>query len=240
MTPLGLSIEQAAPAFELDPAEEEFLLTPQAFDVLVTTPEKMDPLIRSGRLERIGRPLGLVIVDEAHNIGTDERGLRTEILLATISREFPDARFLLLSPFVPNVDELGKWLGENRNVSLSIHWRPNEKLIRLCYPVGKGRQWGIRVESLFTPPPMESVYLAEPATLEAGSVRATIDRPVSQLTKRDLASTISALLTQRGNVLVLSADPSEAHEIAEQIATLLPTQDEASPELELVQRFVAS
>ena len=240
LAPLGLSIEQAAPAFEIDPTEEEFLLSPQAFDVLVTTPEKMDLLTRSGRLAKIGRPLGLVIVDEAHNIGADERGLRTEILLATISAEFPDARFLLLSPFVPNVDELGRWLGDNRNVALSVQWRPNDKLIGLCIPEGRRRRWNIRVESLFTPPHMQTIDTETPTRLEASSVRSKIDKPISQLNKGNIAAATAAILAKRGNVLVMTADPTEAHRVVQDIDRLLAETTSLTEDTDLVQRFVSS
>lgn len=240
LAPLGLTIEQAAPAFELDPTEEEFLLSPQAFDVLVTTPEKMDLLTRSGRLAEIGRPLGLVIVDEAHNIGADARGLRTEILLATISSEFPDARFLLLSPFVPNVEELGRWLGDNRNVSLSVEWRPNEKLIGICTPQGRSRNWDIQVDSLFTPQRMQTVDLSEPAKLETDSVRPTIDKPISRLNKRDIAAATTAVLARRGNVLVMTADQTEAHSLIQEVEDLLPSSNGSSEDIDLVQRFVSN
>lgn len=244
LAPLGINVELAAPAFELDPTEEEFLLSPQAFDVLVTTPEKMDLLTRSGRLAKVGRPLGLVIADEAHNIGADERGLRIEILLATISREFPDARFLLLSPFVPNVEELGRWLGDNKNVSLSVHWRPNEKLVGLCYPEGRGRNWEICIESLFTPPHLQNIHLEELTTLDTDEVAEATGKPISKLVKRDIAAATAAVLSDRGNVLVMTADPSEAHKVAEELDDLLPQNERRSrkdtEQIDLVQRFVSS
>ncbi len=238
--PLGFTIEQAAPAFELDPSEEEFLLSPQAFDVLVTTPEKMDLLTRSGHLIQTNRPLGLVVVDEAHNIGSDARGLRTEILLSTISREFPDVRFLLLSPFVPNVDELGRWLGDGSNVSLSIRWEPNDKLIGLCYPRGRGRDWDIHIRSLFTPAPRRNVDLDEPARLTSSPVSSLINKPRSQLSKRDIAVATSSILSSRGNVLVMTAGRAEAHRVAQEIDALMSSGDEPSGELELVRRFVSA
>ncbi len=240
LAPLGFNVEQAAPAFDLDPSEEEYLFSPQAFDVLVTTPEKMDLLTRSGRLAEINRPLGLVIVDEAHNIGADARGLRTEILLATISGEFPDARFLLLSPFVPNVDELGRWLGDNRNVSLSIQWRPNDKLIGMCSPAGRRRNWDIRVESLFTPSDMQNVDLSEPTILAASEVRSAIDKPVSRLSKGDISAATAAVLARRGNVLVMTAGPSESHRVAQDVSSLLPEGNSDSSDVDLVKRFVSS
>ena len=106
---LGLKVEQASPALEVDVFEDE-LLQVADFDVLVTTPEKLDLLVRSGQtaLQPGGRLLGLVVADEAHNLGQGERGLRMELLLALLNRESPDTHFLLLTPFVPNADELAR------------------------------------------------------------------------------------------------------------------------------------
>ena len=92
--PLGIKVEQATPAYELDSLEEELFAAPGSFDVLVTTPEKLDLLIRSGAADQGDRPLGLVVLDEAHNLGDGERGLRSELVLATINRESPDTHFL--------------------------------------------------------------------------------------------------------------------------------------------------
>ena len=41
----------------------------QQFRILVTTPEKLDLMLRGGWEGEIGRPLTLVVVDEAHGLG---------------------------------------------------------------------------------------------------------------------------------------------------------------------------
>ena len=43
------------------------------FDILVTTPEKLTLLIRKGIETQLKRLFVLVIVDEAHNISSEER-----------------------------------------------------------------------------------------------------------------------------------------------------------------------
>ena len=90
--PLDIRVERFSPALEVDSVEAEILDTADdPFRIVVTTPEKLDLLLRGGWISDIGRPLCLVIVDEAHNLGTAGRGLKLELLLATINREARDA-----------------------------------------------------------------------------------------------------------------------------------------------------
>jgi hypothetical protein len=96
--PLGISVERVSPALEVDGLEETLLLDQDdasRFRVLVTTPEKLDLMLRVGWERKINRPLTLVIVDEAHNLNQPERGIKLELLLATVNRECRDAQFLV-------------------------------------------------------------------------------------------------------------------------------------------------
>ena len=100
---LGITVEKVSPALEIDGLEADMLVDADAerqFRLLVTTPEKLDLMLRSDWERRIGRPLTLVVVDEAHGLASGPRGLRLELLLATINRECRYAQFLLLTPFI--------------------------------------------------------------------------------------------------------------------------------------------
>ena len=68
-------------------------------------------MLKQGWESKIGRPLTLVVVDEAHTIQYGQRGLKLELLLATINNECVNAQFLLLTPFIPNAREVARWLG---------------------------------------------------------------------------------------------------------------------------------
>src|SRR5262249_13380717 len=61
---ISLHIEQTVPVFELDPTEDQLLRS--KIDVLVTTPEKLDLLIRSEH--PLIKNIVLIVADEAHNI----------------------------------------------------------------------------------------------------------------------------------------------------------------------------
>ena len=79
-SPLDIKVEQLAGAIEIDTFEDA-LLTAQnndtPFDILVSTPEKLQLVIRN---KKVPRPLALVVIDEAHSIEDEERGLRIELL----------------------------------------------------------------------------------------------------------------------------------------------------------------
>ena len=98
-SPLGTVVEKVSPALEVDGLEAGMLTeadSAQQFRILVTTPEKLDLMLRGGWEEKIGRPLTLVVVDEAHGLASADRGIKLELLLATINRECRYAQFLCL------------------------------------------------------------------------------------------------------------------------------------------------
>jgi len=235
LSDLGIKTESAVPAFELDPIEEELLLTSDAFDVLVTTQEKLDLLIRGRKIDPDTKPLGLVIVDEAHNIKNGERGLRTELLLATINREFEDVHFLLLSPFVPNVEELANWLDSERSAKISISWRPNEQLVGLVYPKGRGRNWNIELKPLYTS--MPTIVIKDRLVFERSNL---IPKNRSSLTKSDITSVVATILSTRSGVIVFTIRKDLASSIAQQIYDLLPEPNNVPLEIDLVRKYIAT
>lgn len=136
--PLGISVEQVSPALEVDGFEMSLLQNQDKdsqFKVLVTTPEKLDLMLRQDWEKKMGRPLTLVVVDEAHNLQNATRGLKLELLLANINKECENAQFLLLTPFIENAKEIATWLGgaNSDDINMSIDWQPNERAIGIVY-----------------------------------------------------------------------------------------------------------
>lgn len=122
---LNISIERTSSAVEVDPTENSFLLS-EDIDILVSTPEKLDLLIR--RNHPSVEDVSLFIIDEAHTIENGQRGARLELLMTMLRRERPDAKFMLLSPFLPDGGEaIKEWLGGGN--AIKIDWRPSEKLV---------------------------------------------------------------------------------------------------------------
>ncbi|MBL0210767.1 MAG: DEAD/DEAH box helicase [Holophagaceae bacterium] len=216
-SPLGISVERVSPVLDVD-GQEENLLNDQdplsRFRVLVTTPEKLDLMLRMGWEDKIGRPLTLVVVDEAHNLDSESRGLKLELMLATINRECREAQFLLLTPFIRNAKEIASWLDPNNNedFDMSVEWQPNDRVIALSRPVqGPARDdFHLTFTTLHTSKNTltlpESVALPEnrPLSFKWSDVKNGLGK---------IAAATADILKHRGAVVVLCRDPGSCWKV---------------------------
>lgn len=124
---LNFSIEKTSGAIEVDPSEEALLQ--ERIDILVSTPEKLDLLIR--RNHQSVSDVALFVIDEAHMIQNGSRGTRLELLLAILKRERPSSKFMFLSPFLKDsASTIADWMGGNKiKTPIRINWKPAEKLL---------------------------------------------------------------------------------------------------------------
>lgn len=220
--PLGIRVERFSPALEVDSVEAEILeASENPFRVVVTTPEKLDLLLRSGWVSDLGRPLSLVIVDEAHNLGVGDRGLKLELLLATINREARDASFLLMTPFIPNASEIASWLdpANNQAVELGLEWLPNDRVVGLAKlekaaPRGSSR---VVAETVLTSAP--SLHTEQTVELAAGRPLGLSYSDLNAPTR--LATAAAQALSRRGSTVTLVGQPRYSWAAAERLAASL-------------------
>lgn len=170
LEPLDFAIEKTSSAIEIDPTEDSFLSGEEKIDVLVSTPEKLDLLIR--RRHPSVEDVSMFILDEAHTIQNGQRGAKLELLLAILRRERPNAKYMLLSPFIRGADEtITEWLGGGN--SIAIDWKPSEKLILgISTEISrKGRNNKIAIEVLPSPygsvQPIGQTIVPNPYTIES-------------------------------------------------------------------------
>jgi hypothetical protein len=239
LEPLGLTVESAAPVQEVDVFEEEWLTSAEAANVVVTTPEKLDLVIRGAKRRPAQRPLGLVILDEAHNIGEAERGVRAELLLAMLNQEYPDAQFLLLTPFVPNGQELAVWLDDQRSRAITVlaaDWQPNDRAIGMVYPEGRARDWALKFRTLHTQP--AGIETAEPLSLNGGGPVLDLTVSAVRASKSKIAAAAAQVLSRRAGstCIVLADSPRTAWNIADILAQAAETCA-TTDRVELVKRF---
>lgn len=216
--PLGIIVERVSPALEIDGVEAELLADrdpTRAFRVLVGTPEKIDLLLRGGWEEKIGRPLTLVVVDEAHNISSRERGLKLELLLATINRECRQSQFLLLTPFISNGGEVARWLAPDSHADISIgfDWRPNDRVIVLARAarLASRGDFALNLETLHT----SRATIEIPDTIRLCEGRA-LGLTWSQVatSPSNIAAVAASCLNRRGTVIVVAGQVPHCWTIA--------------------------
>ena len=121
-------IETALPYYDVDEIENEILMQ-EHIDILISTPEKLEALVRQSHPAI--QNTRLVIMDEAHNLGEESRGSKFELVLSTIKQNLKEANFLLLSPFISNAREISEWLADSpRNAdTISIEWSPTKQYV---------------------------------------------------------------------------------------------------------------
>ena len=244
--PIGVKVDQLTAAVEVDTFEEKLLNDDeQPFRVLVATPEKLSLVIRN---KKVGRPLALVVMDEAHNLETVGRGLRIELLLATVRRDCPAANFLLLMPYVEGTEDVARWLAQDVNAGQAISlgttpWKPNERIIGLYRAVpddSKHAGWHLIYETLTATKramPLRGKH-------RVGGVR-PIDVPKSQVLNKNKqtgfgtqTAAMAAVMSARGTSVAVTTRPDWVWEMARKTAQTLPPFDHVPVDISLVQDFL--
>ncbi len=99
----------------------------ERYDIIITTSEKMDSLLRHG-LNWADR-IGLVVVDEIHLLNDASRGPTLEIILTRL-KEVISPRILGLSATISNYEELAEWL---KAKAVKSDYRPVKLYSGICH-----------------------------------------------------------------------------------------------------------
>jgi replicative superfamily II helicase len=244
--PLGLVVERVSPAMEIDGIEAGVLSEASdeaKFRILVATPEKFDLMLRQDWEEKIGRPLTLVVVDEAHTMQDSQRGMRLEFLLATINRECREAQFLLLTPFIKNAREVARWLGgaNSDDISLGVDWQPNDRAIGIVSAVdagplrGRSRDYRLDFKTVHTT--RHTIDLDESFTMGKEEKLAVTLSNANDV--GNLAAIAAHKLKERGPVIAMHSRPDYVWTLAEKLKNAGDCSTEISPDVELVRKYVA-
>jgi hypothetical protein len=113
LRPQGVRVQRVVAGAEaaVFVAEDELPAVTGARTCAVLTPERLDLYLRTN--PDLANTLRLVVIDEAHHIGDESRGPRLETLISLIRTKWPLAKPVLLSAFMPNVEEVREWLGDD-------------------------------------------------------------------------------------------------------------------------------
>jgi replicative superfamily II helicase len=215
---IGLRVEKASGAIELDGFEQHLIEDSgnrTTFDVLITTYEKMNLLVRQGLGTTNVRPLVLTVVDEAHNIEEKQRGLNLEFLLSTIKNDCEEANFLLMTPDISNSEEVVNWLAGDRGQVINLEldwWQPNERVIGAIQVEGIGKEYNYFLRTLHT----------DKGTYEIGDAIPLCYRSTEETAFQARASKVkiskavaSKFLNIKLPIIVLASDPGQTYDIAE-------------------------
>ena len=128
-TPLGKSVSTLYGSIGTSNFEQDAIRTK---DIVVGTPEKLDFALRSD--PSFIDDVGLIVLDEGHVIGLNEREIRYEVQIQRLLKR-PDAdvrRIVCLSAILPEGDQLEdfvKWLRrDEEGEAVKSNWRPTDLL----------------------------------------------------------------------------------------------------------------
>lgn len=240
---IGIKVEKASGAIELDGFEQHLIENSgnqTTFDILITTYEKMNLLIRQGLGTTNERPLVLTVVDEAHNIEEKQRGLNLEFLLSTIKNDCEEANFLLMTPDISNSAEVVNWLAGDRGSVINLEldwWQPNERVIGAIQVVGKSREYDYQLRTLHTDKGTYEVGNTIP--LGQGDVIETASQ--ARGSKVKIAKVVASnFLNIESPLIVLASDPGETYDIAETLYEKSNDNFELNEDVDLLIKLVQS
>jgi len=241
-SPFNVAVEQLTGAVEVDAFEEALLGDSgdkKSFDVLVSTPEKLQLVLRN---KKVSRPLVLIVMDEAHNIEDGDRGMRVEFLLATIRRECEKANFLLMMPFVPNGEDLARWLSPESGTSISIGtspWKPNDRILGIYHSEAgtASGDWSLKFETLVTTRqrtlPLRGTHSVD-GNRPLGLPRSKSTSLIAQ------TAAMASAMSGRGSSIAVANQIPRTWSMARMIAKSWSGIPNLSEEVKLVQRFLAT
>ncbi|MBX3150433.1 DEAD/DEAH box helicase [Candidatus Obscuribacterales bacterium] len=237
--PLGFAVEQLSTSMSLDAFELNLLTIENAkksFHILVSTPEKLQMVLRRRSSKR---PLALLVMDEAQNIEDKDRGLRIELLLATVKKECEHANIILLMPYVPNSRDLAEWLEPEfgKTISLSTSaWQPNERIVGVFRTNDQSSgNWSMEFEVLETGPKT----MAFSGTYVIPGPR-PLPVPYSKLSQSLETAAIAKHFSSKGTSIAIARTVRDCWTMARELAQSLPELDPMPDEITLVRKFLSS
>lgn len=241
---IGIKIEKASGALEID-GFESYLIENKGentdFDILVTTYEKLHLLIRQGLGTTQKRPLVLTIVDEAHNIEDKTRGLNLELLLATIKNDCQEANFVLLTPDIPNANQISSWLGGERGKDIHLQldwWQPNERVIGALIVERSGNSFTTYLKTLNTV--KNTLAIGENIPLVKEEKNSSIRKSKINNSRIKLSEYVaSKVVKEKSPIIILANKINETYQIANYLSENLELNYTLHDDVKLLRKFVA-
>lgn len=206
--PLGITVSQLYGGSTANVTDFELIDQSQ---VIIATPEKAKALIRCG--SRLETEIKLIVIDEGHLLGAEERHIKNEIFLTHI-KEFASRnqiRIILLSAVLPNANDLAQWIADDARAVAKSEWKP--ALERLGLLLWDGTR--VRLEWKSDGAPFNPNFVQK-APLGFGCRR----NPFPNDKKEAIAAT-AVRLAQTGTVMIYSARANSIEGLASSVLLAL-------------------
>lgn len=120
--PLGIEVSHLYGGTQFSKIDELMI---EESSILIATPEKAKAMLRSN--SEIKDRLKLLIIDEGHLLGAEERYVTSEMLIDELRLHTTNnqGKTLLLSAVLPNSREIAKWITTNEENVVESNWRPS-------------------------------------------------------------------------------------------------------------------
>jgi DEAD/DEAH box helicase domain-containing protein len=212
-SPLGITVSQLYGGSTANVTDFELIKQSQ---VIVATPEKAKALIRCG--SGLETELKLIVIDEGHLLGAEERYIKNEIFLTHVN-EFASRnqiKMLLLSAVLPNANELADWVAADTSLVAKSEWKPAlERLGLLLWDGERVRlEWG-REWKTFNP------NFVQKAPLGFGRRRKMFPN-----NKKEAIAATAVRLAKTGTVMIYSARANSIEGLAESVLSALGEHQE--------------
>ncbi|MDF2923889.1 MAG: box helicase protein [Paenibacillaceae bacterium] len=211
--PLGITVSQLYGGSSANVTDFELINESQ---VIIATPEKAKALIRCG--SGLEKEIKLIVVDEGHLLGAEERYIKNEMFLTHI-KEFASRnqiRMLLLSAVLPNADDLAQWITSDSDLVAKSEWKP--ALERLGLLLWDGNR--VRLEWKSEGEPFNPNFIQK-SPLGFGRRRNHFPND-----KNEAVAATAVRLAQNGTVMIYSARANSINGLAESVLLALGEQPE--------------
>ncbi|QED46006.1 DEAD/DEAH box helicase [Cytobacillus dafuensis] len=126
--PLGFEISHLYGGTQFSKLDEMVI---QESNIIIATPEKAKAILRSN--SEVKSKINLVIIDEGHLIGPEDRQILSEVLIEELRKymENNQGKMMLLSAVLPNSAEIAKWIAGSETRAVNSDWRPSSQRLGL-------------------------------------------------------------------------------------------------------------
>lgn len=213
---LGFNVSHLYGGLQINAADRQ--LSKEA-NIIIATPEKIRAILR-GAPELLSE-IKLIIVDEGHLIGVNERFIRNELFLDHLRcvAGLLECKIIMLSAVLPNPEHLSEWLTDSADNVVKSHWKPSYERFGILRWQGNGVRidWRGEIES-FNP------RFVQPMPLGWGRRR----NPFPYDKNEAIAAT-AVRLAQNGTVMIFSARANSIQGLAEKVLIALGESPECHP-----------